>query len=339
MDIGIDLGTANIIITTNKKGIVINEPTVIAYNKRTERVVAVGAEAYRMEGRAPEHIAVVHPLQDGVISDDILTQALMREFIYAAAGHPFIKPRIVVCVPSLITEVEKRAILDAASGTGSRRVHLIQKPLAALLGAGIHIQRPVGHMVVDIGGGTTDVAVVSMNGIVAARSLKIAGDRMDHSIIRYVQNKYQILLGKKSAEELKISLCNLYDPADDVCRTVKGRNLTRGLPDQCDLSETELFEALEDDITSITETIRRVLEETPPELVGDIYHNGILLTGGGACLGGLERYFRRTLGVTCHIAEDPLTCVARGTAKAFRHRSVLLDGFERIESYEAMPEA
>lgn len=339
MDIGIDLGTANIIITTDKKGVVINEPSVIAYNKRTERVVAVGTEAYRMEGRAPEHIAVVHPLQDGVISDDILTQALIREFIFAAAGHPIIKPRIVVCVPSLITEVEKRAILDAATSTGSRKVHLIQEPLAALLGAGIHINRPEGHMVVDIGGGTTDVAVVSMNGIVAARSLKVAGDRMDRSIIRYVQNKYQLLLGKKSAEELKIELCNLYDPADDVLRTVKGRNLTRGLPDQCDLSETELFEALEDDITAITETIRRVLEETPPELVGDIYHNGILLTGGGACLGGLERYLRRTLGVTSRIAKEPLTCVARGTAKAFRHRGVLLDGFERIESYETTPEA
>lgn len=338
MDIGIDLGTANIIMTTNKKGVVINEPSVIAYNKRTERVVAVGTEAYRMEGRAPEHIAVVHPLQDGVVSDDILTQALMRELISVVAAHPVVKPRIVVCIPSLITEVERRAILDAATGTGFRKVHLIREPLAALLGAGIPINRPVGHMVVDIGGGTTDVAVVSMNGIVTARSIKIAGNHLDQSIIRYVQNKYQLLLGKKSAEELKIALCNLYDPSDDVLHTVKGRHVTRGLPDQCDLSEIELFEAIEDDIAAITEMIRRVLEETPPELVGDIYQNGILLTGGGACLGGLEQYFRRTLGVRCRIAKDPLTCVARGTAKAFRHRDMLLDGFERIESYEAMHE-
>ncbi len=339
MDIGIDLGTSNIIITTDKKGIIINEPTVIAYNKRTERVVAVGTEAYRMEGRAPEHIAVVHPLQDGVISDDILTQALIREFVSAAAGHTIVKPHVVVCVPSLITEVEKRAILDAASGTGSRKVQLIRKPLAAMLGADIRINRAEGHMVVDIGGGTTDIAVVSMNGIVAARSIKTAGDCMDRSVIRYVQNKNQLLLGKRSAEELKIELCNLYDPADDICRTVKGRSLSRGLPDQCDLSQTELFEALENDITAITDTIRRVLEETPPELVGDIYHNGILFTGGGACLGGLERYFRRTLGVPCKIAKDPLTCVARGTAKAFRHKAVLQDGFERPESYELPMEA
>lgn len=334
MDIGIDLGTANIIITMNNKGVVLNEPSVIAFNKRTERVVAVGTEAYKMEGRAPDYIAVVHPLQDGVISDDILTQALIRELIFAVAGHPVIKPRIIICVPSLITEVEKRAILDAATSTGSRKVHLIQEPLAALLGAGIHINKPSGNMVVDIGGGTTDVAVVSMNGIVTARSLKIAGNHFDRSIIRYVQNKYQLLLGSKSAEEIKMSLCNVYDPSEDIMKTVKGRNLTRGLPDQCDLSEVELFEALEADIKAITEMIRRVLEETPPELVGDIYANGILLTGGGALLGGLEQYLSRTLGVTCRAAKEPMTCVARGTAKAFAHKDMLLDGFERIDGYQ-----
>lgn len=334
MDIGIDLGTANIIITMNNKGVVLNEPSVIAFNKRTERVVAVGTEAYKMEGRTPEHIAVVHPLQNGVISDDILTQALIRELIFAVAGHPIIKPRIIICVPSLITEVEKRAILDAAMSTGSRKVHLIQEPLAALIGAGIHINKPNGSMVVDIGGGTTDVAVVSMNGIVTARSLKIAGNHFDQSIIRYVQNKYQILLGSKSAEEIKMKLCNIYDPSDDVIQTVKGRNVSRGLPDQCDLSEVELFEALEADITAITELIRRVLEETPPELVGDLYENGIVLTGGGALLGGLEQYLTRTLGVSFHVAKEPLTCVARGTAKAFQRKDVLLDGFERIDGYQ-----
>lgn len=334
MDIGIDLGTANIIITKNKKGVVLNEPSVIAFNKRTERVVAVGTEAYKMEGRAPSYIAVVHPIADGVISDDILTQAMIRELIWSAAGHPIVKPRIIICVPSLITEVEKRAILDAAMSTGSRRVHLIQEPLAALLGAKIHIEKPVGNMVVDIGGGTTDVAVVSMNGIVTARTLKIAGNRFDQSIIRYVQNKYGILLGKKSAEELKISLCNLYNPREDATGTVKGQNLRRGLPDQCDLSETELFEALEEDITAIIEMIRRTLEETPPELVGDICQNGILLTGGGALMGGLEDYFSRALGVSCRKAKDPLTCVARGTAAAFSKKQILRDGFERIDGYQ-----
>ncbi len=333
MDIGIDLGTANIVITKRRKGVVLNEPSVIAFNKRTERVVAVGEEAYKMEGRAPSYIAVVHPLQDGVISDDILTQALIREVIDVIAGANLIKPRIIICVPSLITDVEKRAILDAAMSTGSRKVHLIQEPLAALLGAGVAINRPVGHMVVDIGGGTTDIAVVSMNGIVTARSLKIAGNRFDQSIIRYVQNKYQILLGSKSAEQVKKTLCNLYNPAEDVIAQVKGRNISRGLPDQCDLSEAELFEALEDDVNEIGETIRRVLEETPPELVGDICANGILLTGGGALLGGIEAYLTRMLGVPCRAAKDPITCVAMGTEKAFTRRDILLDGFERIDAY------
>ena len=259
MDIGIDLGTANIIITKRRKGVVLNEPSVIAFNKRTERVVAVGEEAYKMEGRSPSYIAVVHPLQDGVISDDILTQALIRELIDVVAGARITKPRIVICVPSLITDVEKRAILDAAMSTGSRKVHLIQEPLAALLGAGISINRPVGHMVVDIGGGTTDIAVVSMNGIVTARSMKIAGNKFDQSIIRYVQNKYQILLGAKSAEQVKKTLCNLYNPAEDVIAQVKGRNISRGLPDQCDLSEAELSEALEDDINEIGEMIRLLI--------------------------------------------------------------------------------
>ncbi len=333
MDIGIDLGTANIIITRRRKGVVLNEPSVIAFDRRTERVVAVGTEAYRMEGRAPSYIAVVHPLKDGVISDDILTQALMRELIDVAAGVRVMKPRIVICVPSLITDVEKRAILDAAMSTGSRRVHLIQEPLAAMLGAGIAINKPVGHMVVDIGGGTTDIAVVSMNGIVTARSLKIAGNRFDQSIIRYVQNKYQVLLGDYTAEHIKKTLCNLYNPSEDVIAPAKGRNISRGLPDQVDLSEAEISEALEDDINTIIETVRRVLEETPPELVGDICANGILLTGGGALLGGLEPYFTRMLGVPCRTARDPLTCVARGTEKAFRRRDILLDGFERIDAY------
>ncbi len=331
MDIGIDLGTANIIIAMQKKGVVLNEPSVIAFDKRTERVVAVGQEAYRMEGRVPKHIAVVHPLQDGVISDDVLTQALIRELIESVAGHPIIKPRIVICVPSLITEVERRAVLDAASSTGSRKIHLIQEPLAALLGADRAIDKAKGHMVVDIGGGTTDVAVVSLNGIVAARSIKIAGNHLDQSIIRYVQNRYHIQLGKNTAESLKIDFCNVYNPSDDVQQTVKGKHMVKGLPAECILSQTELFESLEDDLDAMTETVRLVLEETPPDLVGDIYTNGILLTGGGAQLGGLAAYWTRLLGVNCHVAKDPMTCVARGTLKAFRHRDVLRDGFERID--------
>lgn len=334
MDIGIDLGTANIVMTAGARGVVLNEPSVIAYHKRTERVVAIGREAYAMLGKAPDPIAVVRPLKDGVISDDRLTQCLIREFILKVSGHQLIKPRIIICVPSFITDVEKRAVMEAARSAGSRKVNLIQEPLAAMLGAGVNIGQANGHLVVDIGGGTTDVAVVSMNGIVTARSIKVAGNKLDAAIIRYVANKYKLMIGDQTAEDIKIELTNLYDPGEDIRMTVKGRNIMRGLPDSADLTESELFEALEEDIFVMIEGIRGVLEDTPPELIGDIYDNGILLTGGGAYLGGLDQLISRTLGVRCHIAKDAATCVARGTGKAFRRHDVLLDGFEHISLYK-----
>ncbi len=334
-DIGIDLGTANTLIFERGKGIVLREPSVVAVNRDTGEILAVGEEAKQMIGRTPGNIAAIRPLRDGVIADYNVTESMLRYFIEKVIGHSFVfRPRIMICVPSGVTTVEKRAVQEAAEQAGARRTQLIEEPMAAALGAGLPVDEATGSMVVDIGGGTTDVAVVSMNGIVTARTLKIAGNRFDQSIIRYVQNKYGILLGKKSAEEIKISLCNLYNPREDATGTVKGQNLRRGLPDQCDLSEAELFEALEEDITAIIEMIRRTLEETPPELVGDICQNGILLTGGGALMGGLEDYFSRALGVSCRKAKDPLTCVARGTAAAFSKKQILRDGFERIDGYQ-----
>ena len=333
-DIGIDLGTSNVVITMGNKGVVLSEPSVISYNTRTERVLAVGSEAYDMIGKNPDYIAVVSPINEGVISDDDLAHSMIREFILKIAGHQLIKPRIIICIPSFITDVESRAVVEAARIIGTRQIYLIQAPIAAMIGAGVNITKARGHMVVDIGGGTTDIAIVSMNGVVTSHSIKIAGNKIDRSIIRYMQNKYKMLIGPRTAENIKKQLANLYDPSDEMTMIVKGRNLIRGLPEQVMLSETELFEAIEDDTFAIIEAIRKVLEDTPPELVGDIYDNGLLLTGGGALLGGLPMLIKRTLGVNCNIAKDAVNCVAKGTCKAFGKVTTLLDGFDNFQLYK-----
>lgn len=334
MDIGIDLGTANIVMTVAGKGVVLNEPTVIAFYKRSRRVIAIGHEARAMQGRVADRISVVRPLKEGVISDDELTQCLIREFILKISGKQLIKPRIIICVPSFITDVEKRAVLEAAQSAGARKVNLIQEPLAAMLGAGVNMSKAHGHMVVDIGGGTTDVAVVSMNGIVTSYSVKHAGNSIDSAIVRYVINKYKIMIGSMTAEHVKKELTNLYDPSDDVFMTVKGRHMQKGLPDRAELTEAELYEAIEEEVLEILEAIRHVMEDTPPELISDICDNGILLAGGGALLNGLDRLIYRNLGVRCAIAKEAPTCVARGTVKAFRHHDMLLDGFESIPLFQ-----
>ncbi len=333
-DIGIDLGTTNMVIAMGKKGVVLSEPSVIAYNTCTERILAVGQEAYRMIGKTPAYIKVVHPLSDGVISDDLLTQCMIREFLLKVAGHQLVKPRIIICVPSFITELEKRAVGDAVMSAGCRKAYLIDEPIAAMLGAGINIGKARGHMVVDIGGGTTDVAIVSMNGIVTSHSVKSAGNSIDQSIMKYMLNRYKLLIGEQTAEQIKIRLTNLYDPRDDVTMTVKGRSVMRGLPDAVEINEMELFDAMEDEIFAIMEAIKKVLEDTPPELVGDIYENGILLTGGGALLGGLRELIHRTLNVNCVLAKDAVHCVAKGTGIAFKKINHLLDGFEGVTVYK-----
>lgn len=333
-DIGIDLGTSNIVITMGNKGVILNEPSVIAYNTRTDKVLAVGKKAYEMIGRNPDYICVARPIINGVISDDDLAHSMIREFILKVNKNQLVKPRIIICVPSFITDIESRAVVETAKSAGSRQVYLIQEPVAAMIGAGVNIAKARGHMIVDIGGGTTDVAIVSMNGVVTCHTIKTAGNAIDRSIIKYVQNKYKLLIGERTAEKVKIELCNLYDPNDEVTYTVKGRSLIKGLPYQIDLSEIELFKAIEDDTFEIMEAIRKVLEDAPPELVGDIYDNGLLLTGGGALLGGLTQLIKRTLGIRCRIAKDAVNCVAKGTGMAFKNMTTLLDGFEAVTVYK-----
>lgn len=333
-DIGIDLGTSNIVMTMGKKGVILSEPSVIAYNTRTERVLAVGKEAYEMIGRNPDYICVARPVSNGVISDDDLAHSMIREFILKVTGHQLIKPRIIICVPSFVTDIESRAVVEAAKSAGSRQVYLIQEPIAAMIGAGVNITKAKGHMIVDIGGGTTDVAIVSMNGVVTSYTIKNAGNSIDRAIIKYMQNKYKLLIGERTAEQVKINLCNLYDPNDEVTYTVKGRSLAKGLPAQIQLSEIELYQAIEDETFAIMEAVRKVLEDAPPELVGDIYDNGLLLTGGGALLGGLTQLIKRTLSIKCSIAKDAVNCVAKGTGMAFGSMTTLLDGFEAATVYK-----
>ena len=333
-DIGIDLGTANTVITIGKKGVVLSEPSAIAYHKRNKSILAVGKRAYDMIGKTPEFIEVIQPLANGVISDDQMTHYMIKEFILKVTGHHLVKPRIIICVPSFITDVEKRAVVEAAMSAGSRKAYLIDEPIAALIGAGVNIGKARGNMIVDIGGGTTDVAIVSMNGLVTSHSIKVAGNTLDQAIIRYMQTKYKLLIGARTAERIKIELTNLYDPREDITAWVKGRNLVSGMPEMVEISEVELFEAVEDEIAEILDAIKLVLEETPPELVGDIYENGVLLAGGGAMLSGLRKLIERTLQVKCVIAKDSLHCVAKGTAIAFRKMNHLLDGFENVAVYQ-----
>ena len=330
MDIGIDLGTANVMISMGNKGVVLNEPSVVAFNKRLNEVIAVGDEAYRMVGRTPEHITVVRPLSDGVISDHKMTKMMIMAFIEKVTGKQLFMPNIVMCVPSSITDVESRAVVEAAKSAGARQVYLIDEPVAAIMGAGVDISRADGNMVVDIGGGTTDIAVVSLNGVVAKSSVKMAGSKLDKAIVRYVSNRYRILIGEKMAENAKIAAANIYSPDGGRRFVVKGRHLVRGLPEQIELSDYDIYEAIIDNVNEMINSVKNVLEKTPPELVGDIYQNGIYLTGGGALLYGLDKLMSSQIGVPCHIADDPLSCVAKGTRYAFKNLDKLLDGFEQV---------
>lgn len=333
VDIGLDLGTANTIITVGGKGIVINEPSVVAYDKKKKCVLAVGSEAYRMLGRTPEYIVAVKPLKDGVISDNEMTESMICEFIKKVSGSMLLKPRIVICVPTSVTDVECRAVVEAALSAGARKVYLIEEPIAALLGAGIDISKPNGTMVVDIGGGTADVAVISFNGIVASESVKIAGNKFDAAIVRYITQKYKILIGEKTAEQVKIQLANVFNPDGTKTMEIKGRHLIKGLPVSETITDTDVFEAVKDLAYEIIDSIKKVFEKTPPELAGDIKQNGIVLTGGGAMLGGLAPLISSIVKVPCYVADNALECVALGTAAAFKLSEELLDGFEKISLY------
>lgn len=333
VDIGIDLGTANTIITVGGKGIVIDEPSVVAYDKKKKQVLAVGEEAYRMLGRTPEYIVAVKPLRDGVISDNEMAEAMISEFIHKVSGSMMLKPRIIICVPSSVTDVECRAVVEAALSAGARKVYLIEEPIAALLGAGVDISKPNGTMVVDIGGGTADVAVVSFNGIVESNSIKIAGNKLDAAIARFISQKYKLYIGEKTAEQAKIELANVFDPTGEKKMTVKGRHLIKGLPVSQEITDLDVAQSIKELIDELIDGIKKVFEKTPPELVGDIKQNGIVLTGGGAMLGGLDKLISRETGVPCFVADESLKCVAKGTAAAFGLSEELLDGFERISLY------
>jgi rod shape-determining protein MreB len=330
MDIGIDLGTVNIMITMSGRGIVLNEPSCIAYNKKTAEIIAVGREAYRMEGKTPDYITVIRPMEDGVISDHNMTQSMITHFIEKVTGKQLLMPDIIMCVPSSITDVENRAVIEAAKNAGAKKVWLLEEPLAALIGAGADISRPDGNMVIDLGGGTTDIAVVSMNGIVVRKSVRVAGNKLDKAIVKYLSNRYKLLVGEKTAESAKLAITNLYQPDGTKRMVVKGRHLIRGLPEKIEISDFDIYEAIIDTVSDIVFCAKSVLEQTPPELISNIFDNGIYLTGGGALLGGLPEYLSNELHVKCVIAKNPLDCVANGAMTAFSKIDNLLDGFEYI---------
>lgn len=333
VDIGIDLGTANTIITIGGKGIVVDEPSVVAYDKKKHQVLAVGAQAYKMLGRTPEYIVAVKPLRDGVISDNDTAEAMVAAFIKKVSGSMMLKPRIILCVPSLITDVENRAVIEAALSAGARKVFIIKEPIAALIGAGVDISKAKGAMVVDIGGGTTDIAVTSFNGIVQDTSIKMAGNKLDEAIIKYISVKYKIIIGEKTAEQAKMQIANVFHPDENKKMIVKGRNLLKGLPQSLEISESDIYEAIIDLVNEMIAGVKNVLERTPPELVGDILASGIVLTGGGALLKGLDKLIQEVIGAPCYVADDALKCVAKGVEAAFGLSDELLDGFEKISLY------
>lgn len=335
MDIGIDLGTANVMITMGSKGIVLNEPSIIAFNKKLNEVIAVGNEAYKMIGKTPDFITVVRPLCDGVISDHKMTEYMITAFIEKVTGKQLLMPNIVMCIPSSITDVESRAVVEAAKIAGAKKVYLIEEPIAALLGAGVDISSADGNMVVDIGGGTTDIAIISLNGIVTKSSIKVAGNKFDKAIVKYIGNRYRILIGEKTAEMAKISIANVFDPDGSRSMIIKGRHLVRGLPEQLEITDYDIYEAIIDQINEIIFAVKSVFESTPPELVGDIYKNGIYLTGGGAMIYGLDKLISKEIGVPCRVADDPVSCVAKGAQAAFKYLDKLLDGFENVSLYKS----
>lgn len=315
-DIGIDLGTASILVYVKGKGVVLKEPSVVAFDRDTNRIKAIGEEARLMLGRTPGNIVAVRPLRQGVISDYTVTEKMLKYFIQKAVGKQrFRKPLISICVPSQVTEVERKAVEDAAFQAGARDVKIIEEPIAAAIGAGIDIARPCGNMIVDIGGGTSDIAVISLGGTVVSASIKIAGDDFDDAIVRYMRKKHNLLIGERTAEDIKIHIGSAYPRPESVTVDVRGRNLVTGLPKTITVTSEETEEALKDTTSQIVEAVHSVLEKTPPELAADIADRGIVLTGGGSLLYGLEELIESKTGITTMTAEDPMTAVAIGTGR------------------------
>lgn len=319
-DLGIDLGTATVLVYVKGKGVILKEPSVVAINKVNNKILAVGEEARKMIGRTPGNIVAVRPLKDGVISDYDITEKMLKELIKkACGGKKIIAPKVIVCIPSQATEVEKRAVIDATKNSGAKEVHLIEEPLSAAIGAGIDITKPNGNMIVDIGGGTTDIAVISLGGVVIRKSIKSAGDRFDEAIMKYVRLKHRIMIGDKTAEDLKINIGCAYKDARDCSYVMKGRNLVTGLPDQVEITSEEIREALEEPVGLIVDGVKSILEKTPPELASDIIEKGIIMTGGGSLLYGLDKLIEVSTGLSVKIAENSVEAVVEGTGQVLNY--------------------
>lgn len=322
-DIGIDLGTATVIAYVKGKGIVLREPSVVAVDSNTNEVLAVGQEARRMLGRTPGNIVATRPLRDGVISDYTVTEKMLKYFINKINGKTLFAPRTMICIPSRVTEVEKKAVIDAATQAGARKVVLIEEPIAAAIGAGIDIAKPCGNMVVDIGGGTTDIAVISLGGSVENTSIKVAGDKFDEYIVKYIKKKHNMIIGERTAEDLKINIGCVYPKIQDVDMEIRGRDLVTGLPKTVTVYSSEMLEALIEPAMMIVDAVHSVLEKTPPELAADISDKGIYMTGGGCLIEGLDRLLQEKTGINVMIANDAVSCVALGTGKALDNLDVL----------------
>lgn len=326
-DIGIDLGTANTLVYVKGKGIIINEPSVVAVNKRTNQILAIGTEAKKMVGKTPSHIVASRPLVNGVISDFEVTEEMLRYFIDRVHRESFTlfpRPRVVIGIPANITEVEKRAVIDAATNAGAREAFLIDEPMAAALGARLQVQEASGNMIVDIGGGTTEIAVISLGGIVVSKSLRIAGDELNENIIQYARDEFNLLLGEKTAETIKLSIGSAYPLKKELEAPMRGRDLVTGLPKEVTVNDTQIRTALSKSVKTLIANIKNVVEETPPELLADLMAQGILITGGGALLRGLDKLITEQTQIPVHRAEDPLTCVVRGTG-------IVLEDLEKLK--------
>lgn len=325
--LGIDLGTANTLVFVKGKGIVTNEPSVVAVNTQTHEVLAVGDQAKEMIGRTPGNIVAIRPMKDGVIADFESTKAMLKYFIEKAVKRSFFgsRPRVVVCVPSGVTEVEKRAVEESAVAAGARAgsAFLIEEPMAAAIGAGLPVEEPTGSMVVDIGGGTSEVAVISLGGIVTSKSLRVAGDELDEHIVNYIKKEYSLAIGERTAEEIKINIASIFEPDRTIGMEIRGRDLISGLPKTIDFTSTELQRAIAEPIAAIIDAIKFTLEKTPPELASDIIESGIVLTGGGALLTGLDQLISYETGIPVHVAHEPLNCVAMGTGLVLEHLDTL----------------
>lgn len=334
LDIGIDLGTANVLIYVKGKGLVLQEPSVVAVDRDTNRVLAIGTEAKNMLGRTPGNIVAIRPLRDGVIADYDVTESMLRFFIDKVVGRRFVfRPRIMICVPSGVTMVEKRAVQEAVEQAGARSTQLIEEPMAAAIGAGLPVAEATGSMIIDIGGGTTDIAVISLGGIVLSRSLRIAGDKFDEEIIAYVRRVCNILIGERTAENIKSQVAAAFPEARQAQMDVRGRDLLSGLPKNIQITTAQASEALSVPVGRILEVVKAVLEETPPELASDIMDHGIVLTGGGSLLYGLPELIQKETGIPAMLAEDPMSCVAMGTGKALDFADYFGDGQDMKSVY------